>query len=422
MSSSKVARLQKNWTSGEKPGDKSGDEAILEWLQTPRNAARFIRIWNNIAEADSKTSFSAELATFVNSISSPQRTASSIHKRAQRFDELLKETKAMLSNGASDRAILKHFPYYHECMKCMERGLEVIRQELDAKGEKDDYYDRIFEAYQSQITQRTRSERRSKSASLPDTPSPILPSRDTLFDMPPSPSSSSSSSSISMTKQPYMDSSMAKRPSIVSASSSSNVSNQISSSLKRKASQHPRVEYPPRPNKRGFRIESDSTSPSDSRLCVDPTLPTPTPSSSSSSSLAHQPPALSRPISSPRRPLHIRPDTPSSSKSIPSQQREQPKKKRVSHQQPRNHHAQQRSEMDDTETIPQELTQLLQETNKCMQRIMKINQRIEKRRLLVEKRKLALSRSREMERKADLIKTMLESGFSKEEISETINK
>lgn len=78
--------------------------------------------------------------------------------------------------------------------------------------------------------------------------------------------------------------------------------------------------------------------------------------------------------------------------------------------------------MSDTEIISQELTQLLQETNKNVRRIMKINQRIEKRKLLVEKRKLALSKSREMDRKTDLIYTMLESGFSKEEISQIINK
>lgn len=101
--SSKAARFQLTWASSEKPGGKTGDEAILEWLQTPRNAARYIRLWNNIAEADSKATFSAELTTFVNNNSSPQRTPSSVQKRVQRFDELLKESKALLSSGASER-------------------------------------------------------------------------------------------------------------------------------------------------------------------------------------------------------------------------------------------------------------------------------------------------------------------------------
>lgn len=102
-STSMTARTQKSWSFSENPGDKSGDQAILEWLQTPHNAARFIRWWNNIAQDDTKTSFSNELGAFVNNNSSPQRTNQSIYKRSERFDELLKDCKDMLSNGVSER-------------------------------------------------------------------------------------------------------------------------------------------------------------------------------------------------------------------------------------------------------------------------------------------------------------------------------
>lgn len=305
----------------------------------------------------------------------------------------------------------------------MESGIEVIRQELDASGEEDEYYDKIFAMYQSHYTQLDRAERRSKTTLPPETPSSTLSPRDILSETP----SMTTTSSTSMSKQPSMVSASLSNvappsPSFDPVPSSSN-SKRASFNLHSDTSPSP-----PRPSKRGFCIISDSIIPSSHSQ------------PSSSSSFSHpSPTSSSHPISTTRTPpqpdississrsIQLQQGIPSSSlSSIQIRQEEQQRKKKRIIQQDnqvqQENSNQQQDGMINPDVVPQGIMQLIQDTHKNMRRMMKINKQREKRKLYVEKRKLALSRARELELQAKLVHTLIESGFSKEEISRVINK
>lgn len=307
----------------------------------------------------------------------------------------------------------------------MESGIEVIRQELDASGEEDEYYDKIFAMYQSHYTQLDRAERRSKTVLPPETPSSALSSRNVLSETP----SMTTTSSTSMSKQPSMVSASLSNvappsPSFDPVPSSSN-SKRASFNLHSDTSPSP-----PRPSKRGFCIISDSITPSSHSQ----------PSLSSLSSFSHpSPTSPSHPISTTRTPpqpdisssssraIQLQQGTPSSSSSSIQirQEKQQKKKKRIiqqDNQVQQENSNQQQDDMINPDVVPQGIMQLIQDTHKNMRRMMKINKQREKRKLYVEKRKLALCRARELELQAKLVHTLIESGFSKEEISRVINK
>lgn len=304
----------------------------------------------------------------------------------------------------------------------MESGIEVIRQELDASGEEDEYYDKIFAMYQSHYTQLDRAERRLKTTPPPETPSSTLSSRNTLFETP----SMTPTSSTSMSKQPSVVS--ASLPNVAPPSPSFEPVPSSSNSKRASFNLHSDTSpSPPRPSKRGFCIISDSITPS---LHSQP--------SSSSSSFSHpSPTSSSRPISATRNPpqpdisssssrsIQLQDIPPSSSSSIQTRQEEQQKKKKriIQHdnQVQQENSNQQQGDMINPDVVPQGIIQLIQDTHKNMRRMMEINKQREKRKLYVEKRKLALSRARELELQTKLVHTLIESGFSKEEISRVLN-
>ncbi|KAI7878504.1 hypothetical protein K492DRAFT_170771 [Lichtheimia hyalospora FSU 10163] len=270
----------------------------------------------------------------------------------------------------------------------MEKGLEALRQELDDDGS----YDRLLKIYQPiHITQSTRGERRlrtnlSSSKSALRNVSSEAPSttRATTLFVEMQPSTRSISSTPVVTKN-----------TVAVSSSSSNMSDPTTCNDQRST-----LSTPSRSNRRRLNIANDNTLP----LRLQPRVVS---ASSSSSSLSHQSPSLSQRSNHNSPSSAIQRDSPSSSTSTSLQQ---------------SNTQQQSDNMINPEVTSKDLMQLIRETNKGIRQIMKANRKIKKRRSVVEKSLLALSRAREMEIQANLISRMIESGFSKEEISQVINK
>lgn len=96
-------RSLRSWTTSDQPdGGTSGDDAILNWLQQPGNAARFIRYWNGNIKAERMMDFIADIRSYVNRTSSPARSSEATYKRIQRWNQLLKLGQRMQQEGATE--------------------------------------------------------------------------------------------------------------------------------------------------------------------------------------------------------------------------------------------------------------------------------------------------------------------------------
>lgn len=171
------------WNVADKPGVKSGDEAILDWFRIPNNASRYLNGKRHPKFGENLKSVLNEIKTTVNENSSPPRSPSAVAKRLREWVREFKKAKTTADSGASEHAVRQVFPYYYDLVDCMTASQLPTTIEKFTTQQK-----RLSTSTSSSISQRSKRSnagyKRPRGLSSSCSPSPPSPS----------PSSSSSSS------------------------------------------------------------------------------------------------------------------------------------------------------------------------------------------------------------------------------------